>query len=311
MKTISCDYIIAGSGVAGLSSALYAARSGLDSVVIDVSSPGGQVLNIVDLENYPGFFPARTGTELVKIMSEQAVHFGAKIVQDKISSVDKIGQFFHAHTKDSEYVAPAFLIATGATHKKLGIPGEKEFSNRGVSYCAVCDGPFFRDKNIIVIGGGNSACSEALYLASLTEHVTILHRRENFRADFLLSERVKKSKNISVKFSTLAKEIRGTNRVQSVVAQDSVTGQSEELSCDAVFIFVGMEPCTELFDMLPKDSQGFFLTNNKMETQVPGLYCAGDVRSKEFRQIVTAVSDGATAAHFATEYVRSILGTTK
>lgn len=306
MKTVSCDYIVVGAGVAGLSSAQYAARSGLSTIVIDISEPGGQALHIMELENYPGVFPKVSGKDFVASLNAQAQAFGAHVVQAHITAVDKIGTLFHVRTHDQEYTAPAVLIATGAEHKKLGVQGEKELSSRGVSYCAVCDGPFFRGKNIVVVGGGDSACSEALYLATLSEHVTLMHRRMQFRAEHALAERVQKNENITIRFNTIVKEIRGNGRVQSVLIEDVASGSQSELPADAVFIFVGMKARTELFDMLPKDALGCIVTNEKMETIVPGLYCAGDVRAKEFRQIVTAAADGAIAAHAAASYVQTV-----
>ena len=306
METISCDYIIVGAGSAGLASAQYAARAGLRTVVFDPLGPGGQVLQIFDLENYPGVFPAVTGSDFIDTMKKQAESFGARIMQTKIDSIDKIKNTFYVHTEIGEYSSFALLIATGAEHRMLGVPGEKELTGRGVSYCATCDGPFFRNKAVVVVGGGDSACTEALYLASLSPHITLVHRKAQFRAQYAVVEKVKNDKNITVKYNTVVKEIRGNGRVQSVLLEDTETGDETELPADAVFIFVGMKARTELFDTLPKDGAGYIVTNEKMETIVPGLYCAGDVRAKPFRQIVTAVSDGAIAAHEAAEYVKSI-----
>ncbi|QNL96815.1 thioredoxin-disulfide reductase [Treponema sp. Marseille-Q4132] len=306
METISCDYIIVGAGSAGLASAQYAARAGLRTVVFDPLGPGGQVLQIFDLENYPGVFPAVTGSDFIDTMKKQAESFGARIVQAKIDSIDKIKNTFYVHTEIGEYSSFALLIATGAEHRMLGVPGEKELTGRGVSYCATCDGPFFRNKTVIVVGGGDSACTEALYLASISPHITLVHRKAQFRAQYAVVEKVKNDKNINVKYNTVVKEIRGNGRVQSVLLEDTETGDETDLPADAVFIFVGMKARTELFDTLPKDGAGYIVTNEKMETIVPGLYCAGDVRAKPFRQIVTAVSDGAIAAHEAAEYVKSI-----
>jgi thioredoxin reductase (NADPH) len=309
MEKVSCDYIIVGAGAAGLASAQYSARSGLQTIVFDLSGPGGQTLQIAELENYPGVYPAVSGDEFISTMRSQAESFGAKIIQSAILSIDKVGSRFIVHTSKTDYDAPAVLVATGAEHRILGVPGEKELTGAGVSYCAVCDGPFFRKKNIIVVGGGDSACSEALYLATLSPSVMLLHRRAQLRADKSLTERVQNSKNITIRYNTVVKEIRGSGHVESVLIEDSETGSQTELPADAVFVFVGMKPRTQLIDTLPKDASGFVVTNEKMETGIPGLYCAGDVRAKSFRQIVTAVSDGAIAAHEADAYVRGIYGT--
>ena len=306
METISCDYIIVGAGSAGLASAQYAARAGLHTVVFDPFEPGGQALQIVELENYPGVFPAVAGSDFIGTMKNQAEYFGAKIIRTKISSIDKIKDTFYIRTENDEYTASALLIATGAEHRTLGVPGEKELTGRGVSYCAACDGPFFRNKAIVVVGGGDSACTESLYLATLSPHVTLVHRKAQFRAEYSIVEKVKNDKNINVKYNTVVKEIRGNGRVRSVLLKDTETGDETELPADAVFIFVGMSARTTLFDTLPKDMAGYIVTNEKMETVMPGVYCAGDVRAKPFRQIITAVSDGAIAAHEAAEYVKRI-----
>jgi thioredoxin reductase (NADPH) len=308
MENVSCDYIIAGAGAAGLASAQYAARSGLQTIVLELSESGGQALQIMQLENYPGQYPPVSGGEFISAMRKQAESFGAKIVQAAILSIDKIGLLFYVHTQQCDYTAPALLISTGAEHRMLGVPGEKEFTGAGVSYCAVCDGPFFRDKNIIVVGGGDSACAEALYLATLSGNVTLLHRRAQLRAGKNTAERIQDNKNITVRYNTIVKEILGKERVESVIIEDAETGIRNEQPADAVFIFIGMNPRTELVDMLPKDSMGCIKTNEKMETIIPGLFCAGDVRAKSFRQIITAVSDGAIAAHEADMYVRSLSG---
>lgn len=309
MEKVSCDYIIAGAGAAGLASAQYSARSGLQTIVFDLSGPGGQTLQIAELENYPGVYPAVSGDEFTSTMRVQAESFGAKIIQSAILSIDKVDSRFIVHTSKADYTAPAVLVATGAEHRVLGVPGEKELTGAGVSYCAVCDGPFFRKKKIIVVGGGDSACSEALYLATLSPSVMLLHRRAQLRADKSLTERVQNNSNITIRYNTVVKEIKGSGHVESVLIEDTETGVQAELPADAVFVFVGMKPRTQLIDMLPKDASGFVVTNENMETGIPGLYCAGDVRAKSFRQIVTAVSDGAIAAHEADAYVRSMYGT--
>jgi len=202
------------------------------------------------------------------------------------------------------FTAPTLLLATGAEHRKLGIPGEKEFAGRGVSYCATCDGPFFRNKNIIVVGGGDSACDEASYLATLSPHVTIVHRKSQFRAQKAVADRVLHNKNITTRFNATVSEIRGDKKVTSVVLADSVTGAQSELPADGVFIFVGMIPRTSLFQTVPVDENGYIKTDEDMHTIIPGLFAAGDVRSKSFRQVVTACADGAIAAHEAAKYIR-------
>ena len=301
------DFIIIGAGAAGLSAAQYASRAGLKTLVIDQSLPGGQVLNIMHLENYPGLFPSVDGASFIGSMEEQAKAFGAEIIQTSVSSIDKIGNDFLVNTSSGLYRSLTLLLATGAGHRKLNVPGEKEFEGRGVSYCATCDGPFFRNKNVVVVGGGDSACDEAMYLSTICSHVTVVHRKSSFRAQKAVAERVLTNPKISVEFNSVVKEIRGDKKVSSIIItqnQSDCTSTEKEISCDGVFIFVGMIPRTELFEILRKDESGYIVTDEKMATLVPGLFAAGDVRSKPFRQIITAASDGAIAAYQAGLFVR-------
>lgn len=298
------DYVIIGAGCAGLASAQYAARGGLSVLVLDVAGAGGQVLQISELENYPGVFPAVDGATYMMTMQKQAEAFGAKVVQAQVLSIDKTGGEFVVKTKKAAYEAKCLCLATGAIHRNLEVPGEKELSGRGVSYCATCDGPFFRNKKIVVVGGGDSACSEAIYLSTLSSDVSIIHRRDKFRAQQAVIDKML-SAGVKPVYDSVVKEIKGEGRVQSVIVENVKTGEQSELTTDAVFIFTGMLPQTELVDMLPKDPSGYIITDENMETQVPGLFAAGDVRSKPFRQVVTAVSDGAIAAHVASERIRN------
>ena len=304
METARYDFIIIGAGPAGLAAAQYASRAGLLTLLIDESAPGGQAGGIVTLENYPGIFPPLSGRNFVEMLRQQAVSFGAQLVRTRVSSVDKPGELFLVNTAGRRFSAPSLLVATGAEHRALSVPGEKEFACRGVSYCAVCDGPFFRGGRIVVVGGGDSACDAASYLSTLSPSVTIVHRGERLRAQQAAAARVLADPHISVRFNASVAEIRGTDRVSSVLLR-AAAGASCEIPADAVFIFVGMKPRTELFDMLRTDADGYIVTDEDMRTSVPGLYAAGDVRSKSFRQIVTACADGAIAAHQAAIYVRS------
>lgn len=292
------DYVIIGAGPAGLSSAQYAARGGLSTVVLDSSAAGGQVMQITELENYPGVFPSVNGSDFIQTMSTQAENFGAKIVNTQVMAIDKLGKEFVIKTKDVEYHAKALCIATGAMHRNLDVPGEKEFTGRGVSYCAVCDGPFFRNKKIVVVGGGDSACSEAIYLSSISKDVTIIHRRNEFRAQKAVVDKML-SCGVKPVYDSIVKSIDGSAKVESVTIENVADGKKTVLEADAVFIFTGMIPQTDLVEMLPKDENGYIKTNENMETAIPLLFAAGDVRSKSLRQIVTAVSDGAIAANTA------------
>ncbi|MDD7534953.1 MAG: thioredoxin-disulfide reductase [Treponema sp.] len=303
-ETEKFDYVIIGAGCAGLASAQYAARGGLSVLVLDLAGAGGQVLQIADLENYPGVFPAVDGATYMMTMQKQAESFGAKIVQAQVLSIDKTGGSFLVKTKKASYEATCLCIATGAIHRNLEVPGEKELSGRGVSYCATCDGPFFRNKKIVVVGGGDSACSEAIYLSTISGDVSIIHRRDKFRAQQAVIDKMLEA-GVKPVYDSVVKSINGQGRVQSVTIENVKTGEQSELSTDAVFIFTGMLPQTDLVEMLPKDPSGYILTDENMETSVPGLFAAGDVRSKPFRQVVTAVSDGAIAAHVASERIRN------
>lgn len=303
-ETEKFDYVIIGAGCAGLASAQYAARGGLSVLVLDLAGVGGQVLQIADLENYPGVFPAVDGATYMMTMQKQAESFGAKIVQAQVLSIDKTGGSFLVKTKKASYEATCLCIATGAIHRNLEVPGEKELSGRGVSYCATCDGPFFRNKKIVVVGGGDSACSEAIYLSTISGDVSIIHRRDKFRAQQAVIDKMLEA-GVKPVYDSVVKSINGEGRVQSVTIENVKTGEQSELSTDAVFIFTGMLPQTDLVEMLPKDPSGYILTDENMETSVPGLFAAGDVRSKPFRQVVTAVSDGAIAAHVASERIRN------
>lgn len=300
------DLIIIGSGPAGLSAAQYGARANLKTLVIENGSVGGQVLNINDFENYPGVFPAVKGSDFINTMVEQAKAFGAEFFQGTVSSIDKIKNQFIVKTDKGELKSFTLVIATGAAHRKLGIPGEKELSGMGVSYCATCDGPFFKNRKVVVVGGGDSACDEATYLATLASEVTLVHRKGTLRAQKAVAEKVLNNPKIKVIFNTVVKEIRGKYKVEEVVLENTESGEISSLSADGVFIFVGMIPQTDLVEMLPKDEGGYIKTNESMETAIKGMYCVGDIRSKPFRQVVTATSDGATAAFSAGLYIREL-----
>ena len=296
------DYIIIGAGPAGLSSAQYAARGGLKTLVLEGMGEGGQVTMITDLENYPGVYPAVNGFDFIEVMKNQALAFGAQIKNVQVSSIDKKGSDFVIKTRDTVYTSKALCIATGAVHKNLGVPGEKEFTGRGVSYCATCDGPFFKNKKIFVIGGGDSACSEAVYLSTISKDVTIIHRRDSFRAQKAVVDKMLAA-GVKPVYDTVVKSINGTNKVEFLTVENVKTGEQTQLPCDVVFIFAGMAPQTELVEMLKKDEGGYIITDQNMQTSIPGLFAAGDVRSKPFRQIVTATSDGAIAANAAKEMI--------
>lgn len=304
--TTDYDFIIIGAGAAGLAAAQYGARGNLKTLVIENAVYGGQALNIFDLENYPGVYPSIHGSDFIEIMKNQAESFGASFLTTSVSSIDKIENKFTVKTASGTFKSFAVLIATGAHHRKLNVPGEDSFAGRGVSYCASCDGPFFKNKRIAVIGGGDSACDEATYLSSLSDKVTIIHRKASFRAQKAVAERVLKNPRITTEFNTVVKEIKGGSKVESLILQDVMNGTTREMPIDGVFIFVGMDPQTALVDMLPKNDGGYITTDDYMGTAIPGMYVAGDIRAKPFRQLVTATSDGAIAAWSASKYISEL-----
>ena len=309
------DLIIIGAGPAGLTAAQYGARSNLSVLVLEQLVPGGQVLLIDKLVNYPGIAPGKTGYEFTDDLRGQAESFGARFLSERALSLRKEGDVFTVSLGNGKTLsARALIIASGAKHRPLDIPGETEFFGRGVSYCATCDGPFFKNKKIFVVGGGDAACDEAQYLSHLTNQLVMIHRRDRFRAQKALAERTLQNPNIKVRFNTVMKEIKGSGgKVTSVVLAGTQegTGESEE-PADGVFIFAGTVPQTSMLSgsglNIEMDEAGYIITDQKMTTSVPGLFAAGDVRSSPFRQVVTAAGDGAVAAHCAAAYIDSLNG---
>jgi thioredoxin reductase (NADPH) len=311
---IDADLIIIGAGPAGLTAAQYGARANLRVLVLEQMAPGGQVLLIDVLENYPGIAPGKTGFEFCEDLHRQARDFGAEFLTEQVLSLNKEGAVFAVtFGKDGKRTAPAVILATGAKHRTLDIPGEKEFHGRGVSYCATCDGPFFKNKKIFVVGGGDAACDEAQYLSRLTGQVILIHRRDRFRAQKALAGRVLGNPNIEVRFNTIMKEIKGGQKVTSVVLEKTSndgkgTGESQEETADAVFVFTGTIPQTSLVPEVEKDEAGYIVTDQSMASSLPGLFVAGDVRATPFRQVVVAAGEGAVAAHSAAAYIDSLRG---
>jgi thioredoxin reductase (NADPH) len=302
------DFIIIGGGPAGLSAAQYGARSNLNVTVFEEMASGGQMLIIDDMENYPGIPEPIKGFDFSQQMEKQAKKFGAEIIISSVKELHKNDHLFTIETAKGTFTAPTVLIATGAKHKHLNVPGEREFAGRGVSYCATCDGPFFKNKKILVVGGGDSACDEASFLANLSENIVHIHRRNRFRAQKALGERVIKNPNIDVRFNTVLKEIKGEQKVSKVLLARTDKEEQYEETMDAVFIFIGSIPQTQLVPDIPKDDGGYIVTNQYMETSIPGLYAAGDVRNTPYRQVVVAAADGAIAAHSASAYIDELRG---
>ncbi len=302
------ELVIIGGGAAGLAAAQYGARANLSTLVIEELAPGGQALIIDQLENYPGILEPIAGFDLAEILKTQAERFGAEFLTGSVEKLEKTGDFFQISTSEGEVKADAVILATGAKHRHLGIPGEDAFCGRGVSYCATCDGPFFKGRKMLVVGGGDAACDEAMYLAKLSDKIVMIHRRDRFRAQKALAERVLANPNIEVRFNTVAVEIKGGKKVETVTLKNLVDGKTVEEAFDAVFVFVGSDPNVSLVPDAAKDESNSILTDDKMATSIPGLFAAGDVRVSPFRQIITACSDGAIAAHAASQYIDEIRG---
>jgi len=300
------DLIIIGAGPAGLTAAQYGARANLKVLVIEQLSAGGQALVIDVLENYPGYIDQKSGYEFAMDLHKQAESFGASFLFSAVSSIKKENDTFIVSLADgTTRTASSVILATGAKPRFLDVPGEKEFCGKGVSYCATCDGNFFKGKKIFVVGGGDAACDEARFLSRLSDNIVLIHRRDSFRAQKALVERTLANPNIKVRYNTVIKEIKGEVKVKSVVLADTKTGEVYEEAADAVFVFAGTVPQSSLAAELKAqlDESGYIITNQNMATNIPGLFAAGDVRSGAFRQVVTAAADGATAAHHAAGYI--------
>ncbi|GMO38367.1 MAG: thioredoxin-disulfide reductase [Termitinemataceae bacterium] len=310
------DLVIAGAGPAGLTAAQYGARAGLRTLALEQDAVGGQALLIDKLENYPGNNSEKSGSAVVENMKDQALSFGAEILMNKACYItekgDKSGRLWAIALEDGSHItAAAVIIASGARHNTLDIPGEMELAGRGVSYCAACDGPFFKQNKIFVVGGGDAACDEARFLSRISDKITLVHRRDKLRAQRSLAKRILNNPSINVRLSTSIIQINGTQKVESVVIKDMQTGAISKESADAVFIFTGIVPRNELvlhpeFIHKPKlDKGGFIIVDENMATSVSGLFAAGDIVASPFRQVVVACASGAVAAHSAAEYIEA------
>ncbi|MGG1660966.1 thioredoxin-disulfide reductase [Brevibacillus sp. NRS-1366] len=300
------DVIIAGAGPAGMTAAVYTSRANMSTLMLERGIPGGQMANTEDIENYPGF-SSILGPDLSTKMFEHAQQFGAEYAYGEIKEIRDEEPYKRVIAGDKEYLAKSVIVATGAEHRLLGAPGEKELSGRGVSYCAVCDGAFFRNKELVVVGGGDSAVEEAVFLTRFASKVTIVHRRDQFRAQKILQKRAFENEKIHVIWDSAVKEIRGEGKVQSVLLENMKTGEQTEYPTDGVFIYVGMDPLTESVRPLGiTNDAGYVLTDEKMYTKVKGVFAAGDVREKMLRQVVTATGDGSIAAQSAQHFVEEL-----
>ena len=302
------DLVVVGGGPAGMTAAQYGARANLRTLVIEEMAAGGAVLLISDMENYPGFPEPVNGYEFSEAMRQQTENFGAVFKSATADSITKKNNIFTVETSDGPVTSWTVVLSTGAKHRHLGAPGEEEFSGRGVSYCATCDGPFFKNKKMLVVGGGDSACDEASYLANLTEKVVMIHRRDRFRAQKVLADRVQNNSNIEVRLNHTLEGIQGESKVGRVVLKKTDSGETYEEEFDAVFIFIGADPQTSMAPDLEKDDTGYLITNQNMETSLKGFFAVGDVRATPFRQVVVAAGEGAVAAHMAAAHIDDIKG---
>ncbi len=305
MEQLSFDTIILGGGPAGLSAAIYASRGAVSTAIVDVNMLGGQPSNYLELENYPGF-QVIGGYDLMEKFEEHADKFGVKkFPMQEIQSVDLKSKIIV--TNEYEFKAKTIIIATGAQPMKLGVPGEKEFVGRGVSYCAVCDGAFYKNKVVAVVGGGNAAVEEAMYLTKFADKVYVIHRRNELRADKIVQERAFKNDKIEFIWDSVVKEIKGDNLVNTAVLENVKTKEISNLPVNGVFPYIGMTPNVEnISGQLEQDARGFIVTDETMATSVEGVFAVGDVRTTPLRQVITAAADGAVGAVYAVKYLEAL-----
>ena len=303
----SYQLIIIGGGPAGLSAGLYAARSRLSTLLIERGVPGGQIINAELVENYPGFPQGISGAELGSLMEQQAAKYGLEIIMAEVEGVEIGKEEKIVRTSEGQYRAKALIIAGGSEHSKLDVPGEEKLRGRGVSYCATCDGAFFSDQVIAVVGGGNVAINDALFLTRFASRVIVIHRRDQLRATKILQERAFAQPKIEFLWDTVVESIGGDDQVRELRLRNVKTGAESKLEVTGVFMAVGLRPNTGYLEgVLALSPEGFILVNDQMETEVPGVYAAGDIRAGSARQVSSAVGDGATAAISAERYLSSI-----
>lgn len=298
------DVLVIGAGPAGLTAAIYAARSGLGVVVVEKQVPGGQIAYTHQLENYPGFAEGISGGTFSEQLKEQAERFGAKVVSDEILSVDFSQESKKAVGRAERYEARAVILAMGAAPRKLGLAGEDGMVGAGLSYCATCDGAFFRDKDTIVIGGGDTAFEDALYLCDIAKSVTLVHRRQEFRAQEYLINKAKEKENLTMLLGYRPKALEGALGFEAILLENAETGEEKRLAGDGLFVAIGRIPDTGILQgQMALDKAGYLPSPEDTKTEIPGVFAAGDVRAKALRQVATAVSDGAVAAEQAREFL--------
>ncbi|KOO47833.1 thioredoxin-disulfide reductase [Viridibacillus arvi] len=301
------DVVIIGAGPAGMTAAVYTSRANLSTLMLERGIPGGQMANTEEVENYPGF-DSILGPELSTKMFDHAKKFGAEYAYGDVTEIIDGEEFKTIKAGSKEFKTRAIIITTGAEYKKMGVPGEKELGGRGVSYCAVCDGAFFKNKNLVVVGGGDSAVEEGIYLTRFAEKVTIVHRRDKLRAQKIIQDRAFANDKIDFIWNNTVKQVNEENgKVGSVTLVSTVDGTEQEFAADGVFVYIGMLPLTKPFEGLGiLNEAGYIPTNEEMETSIPGIFAAGDVREKTLRQIVTATGDGSIAAQAVQHYVEML-----
>jgi thioredoxin reductase (NADPH) len=302
-KTKTYEVIIIGGGPAGLTAGLYTSRARLSTLLIESGLFGGQMTTTEMIENYPGFPQGITGDELSRLMEEQAKRFGMEMLNEEVAEVRLKGNLKHVGTNGSNYLCEALILCMGTEYRKLGVPGEKEFTGKGISYCATCDGAFFKDSQIMVVGGGDSALTEALFLTKFVKELNIIHRRDALRGTKIYQERAFANPKIKFLWNSVVQEIKGDTVVRSIILKNVKSGEVKEFETDGVFLFVGISPRTQfLKGLVEMDEGGYILTNDQCESSVKGIFAAGDCRKKLLRQVTTAVGDGATAAFAVEKY---------
>ena len=298
------DMIVIGGGPAGYTAALYAARAGLDTVLLERMSAGGQMTLTGDIDNYPGFDEGIDGFTLGMKMQQGAEKYGAKTEYAEAEAVDFSGEIKKIKTYAGDFYGKSVVIASGANPRELGIENEKELIGRGVHYCAHCDGRFYKDKTVAVVGGGNSAAADALYLSRLAKKVYLVHRRDTLRATKIYHEPLMKAENVEFLWNSEVDGFIAENRVSGITVKDVINGNKTEIECDGVFVSIGRKPATEFLEgSVELDSNGYIVADESTKTNVKGVFAVGDVRTKALRQVVTAVADGAVAVHYAEEYL--------
>ena len=298
------DVLILGGGPAGYSAALYTARAGLDTLVIEKICPGGQMATTDIIDNYPGFDAGIDGIELGMKMAAGAERFGAKSAYAEITEVDLVSEIKRVVTTDGEYFGKTVIIATGASPRPLGLENEQMLIGRGVHYCAHCDGRFYKGKTVMVVGGGNSAASDALYLSGLAEKVILVHRRDTLRATKIYHAPLMRAENVEFCWNSTVSGLIADNRISAVKVTSVADGTEQEVKIDGLFVSIGRQPATELFaGQLALDAHGYIVADESTKTSLDGVFAAGDVRTKELRQVVTTAADGAVAAHHAEQYL--------